>query len=238
MHSAIGTLHGPQARARQPLRGGGDRWRWTLVLLLVSLAHLSIWHLTRPSQERSAARVARTMTAMLVVPPPQPAQVAAVIPEPPPAPRPEPVARPVAKAAPIPKQTPPPQRPPSPAAPEVAAPLPPEGAAAATPVAPVAPTPTILEAPRFDVAYLANQPPAYPLAARRRGIEGRVLLRAQISAQGTCLQARVERGSGSELLDRAALEAVKKWRFVPARRGDEAQVAWVEIPISFRLDNP
>ena len=48
----------------------------------------------------------------------------------------------------------------------------------------------VLEAPRFNAAYLNNPPPAYPLAARRRGIEGRVLVRAEVQADGSC--SRVE----------------------------------------------
>jgi len=41
--------------------------------------------------------------------------------------------------------------------------------------------------------------------------------------------------SGSERLDQAALDAVRQWRFVPAKRGSEAIAAWVVVPISFSL---
>ena len=90
--------------------------------------------------------------------------------------------------------------------------------------------------PIYGAAYLNNQPPAYPLTARRRGIEGTVLLRVEIHANGHCQQVRVKRTSGHAVLDRAALEAVRQWRFVPARRGGHAVTATVDVPISFRLN--
>jgi protein TonB len=36
-------------------------------------------------------------------------------------------------------------------------------------------------------------------------------------------------------LDRAAAEAIKRWRFHPARYGDKAVESWLRIPIEFRL---
>ncbi|MDD5330829.1 MAG: energy transducer TonB [Sulfuricella sp.] len=101
--------------------------------------------------------------------------------------------------------------------------------------APPAPEPAV-EPPR-NAAYLSNPPPAYPLSARRRGIEGKVLIRAEVAVGGECLRAELKQGSGHDMLDQAALEAVKKWRFVPARRGSQAVVAWVEVPITFKLEN-
>lgn len=112
---------------------------------------------------------------------------------------------------------------------QVAPPSPP------VPVQPVA-EPS-LELPRYNAAYLSNPPPSYPLSARRRGIEGTVLVRAEVAAGGECLRAELKKSSGAEVLDQAALEAVKKWRFVPAKRGNQAVVAWVEVPITFKLEN-
>lgn len=114
---------------------------------------------------------------------------------------------------------------------------------AVAPPSPPAPAPVqpaaepALEPPRYNAAYLSNPPPVYPLAARRRGVEGAVLVRAEISAAGECLRAELKKTSGHEMLDQAALEAVKKWRFVPAKRGSQAVVAWVEVPITFKLEN-
>lgn len=114
---------------------------------------------------------------------------------------------------------------------------------AVVPPAPSPPAPAqpasepVIEPPRYNAAYLSNPPPAYPLAARRRGVEGTVLVRAEISAGGECQRAELKKTSGHEMLDNAALEAVKKWRFVPAKRGSQAVIAWVEVPITFKLEN-
>lgn len=91
--------------------------------------------------------------------------------------------------------------------------------------------------PDYRAAYLDNPHPPYPLAAWRQGLEGRVLLRVEVLADGSSGRVEVKSGSGYEVLDRGAREAVKTWHFVPARRGGEALVAWVEIPIAYRLEN-
>ncbi len=111
-------------------------------------------------------------------------------------------------------------------------------AAAAPPLPPALPaSEPVIEPPRYNAAYLSNPPPVYPLAARRRGFEGTVLVRAEVSADGECLRVELNKTSGHEVLDQAALEAVKKWRFVPARRGNQAVADWVGVPITFKLEN-
>lgn len=121
---------------------------------------------------------------------------------------------------------------------QVAEPVRPEAVPPASP-APIVETAAeaVLEAPRFNVAYLNNPPPAYPLAARRRGSEGKVMIRAEVQADGSCSRVELKKTSGYDLLDQAALEAVKKWRFVPAKKGSQAISAWVEVPITFKLEN-
>lgn len=89
---------------------------------------------------------------------------------------------------------------------------------------------------RSDVVSLNNPKPPYPLAARRRGIEGRVLLTALVRADGGCAEVQLKQSSGSSLLDNAALGTVRLWRFVPAQRGNTAIDSWVDVPVSFRLE--
>jgi protein TonB len=91
--------------------------------------------------------------------------------------------------------------------------------------------------PRFDAAYLDNPAPPYPAIARRTGEEGRVMLRVLVSATGTAESIEVRTSSGSRRLDDAALETVRRWRFVPARQGDRSVAAWVLVPISFMLSS-
>lgn len=89
---------------------------------------------------------------------------------------------------------------------------------------------------KFHADTLHNPKPPYPLAARRQGIEGRVLLAAHVRADGACAEVRLKQSSGHGLLDRSALDTVRRWRFLPARRGNAAVDSWVDIPISFRLE--
>jgi protein TonB len=89
---------------------------------------------------------------------------------------------------------------------------------------------------RHDAAGLDNPKPVYPLAARRRGLQGRVVLAAHVDAEGQCREARVRESSGHALLDDAALATVRRWRFLPARRAGRATDSWVEVPIRFRLE--
>lgn len=98
-----------------------------------------------------------------------------------------------------------------------------------------APAPPAVQPPDLAAAYASNPPPPYPLAARRRGLEGRVVLRAEILADGHCGRLEVQSSSGHAVLDEAAAATVKTWRFLPARRAGEPVAAWVEIPIVFRL---
>jgi len=83
--------------------------------------------------------------------------------------------------------------------------------------------------------YRENRPPAYPGAARQRGYEGDVLIAAEVRADGRIGAVRVKRSSGYASLDDSALEAVRSWRFEPARRMGAVVDAWVEIPIRFKL---
>jgi protein TonB len=80
--------------------------------------------------------------------------------------------------------------------------------------------------------------PAYPESARREGREGNVLLRVLVDGQGRSKQVEINRSSGSDALDRAAAEAIKRWRFYPARQGEHPVESWVRIPIEFRLARP
>ena len=92
------------------------------------------------------------------------------------------------------------------------------------------------EAPRFDVAYLNNPAPSYPMLSRRMGEQGRVLLRVRVSAAGDPEDVEVSASSGSERLDRAAIDAVRRWRFVPARLGAETVAGYAFVPVLFKLD--
>ncbi len=89
-----------------------------------------------------------------------------------------------------------------------------------------------------QVRYAYSPKPEYPDGARREGKEGRVLLRVLVDAEGRSKSIQVTGSSGNEALDQSAAEAIKRWRFSPARYGDEPVASWVRIPIDFRLTEP
>ena len=92
------------------------------------------------------------------------------------------------------------------------------------------------QAPGFNAAYLDNPAPNYPSVSRRLGEQGKVLLRVQVAADGKADSVALHTSSGSNRLDQAALAAVKKWRFVPAKRGGQAVSASVVVPVSFSIE--
>ena len=79
--------------------------------------------------------------------------------------------------------------------------------------------------------------PRYPDSARRQGIEGEALLRFQVLTDGHVASVTVTRSAGHADLDRAAVDAVKTWRFEPARRGEEKVAVWVTLPVRFQLQS-
>jgi protein TonB len=77
--------------------------------------------------------------------------------------------------------------------------------------------------------------PRYPASARRLGIQGTTLLRVFVSTDGRVTDVGVEQTAGHGDLDNAAADAVRRWRFEPARRGEEPVGMWVLLPVEFRL---
>jgi protein TonB len=77
--------------------------------------------------------------------------------------------------------------------------------------------------------------PTYPASARRLGIQGTARLKVQVLADGRVGEVLVETSAGHPDLDQAAADAVRQWRFEPARRGTEAVATWVLLPVQFQL---
>jgi periplasmic protein TonB len=169
-------------------------------------------------------QAAQDLVVRLIESPPS---VPDIVPPEPVPPRPQPVRRAVPIESPQPVLTAAPEAP----APSVSvAPQPP-----APPVAEVAPAPPVVTLARFDADYLSNPKPIYPVASRRLSEEGKVLLRVKVSPGGTALLVEIKQSCGFARLDEAAKAAVERWKFVPARRGDEAIESWVSVPVAFSL---
>ncbi len=215
--------------------------RRALRFALVLAAHLALlWGalelVVRPEVRQAAQEV---LVRLIDPPPPSPE----VKPPEPPRPRPTPARQsppmappPILTAAavasaPVASFAVAPQPPAPPALPPIdAVPAPP------APAAPSAAPPAVIAA-RFDADYLSNPKPVYPVASRRLGEEGKVVLRVHVSAEGTARAVEVKQSCGFPRLDEAARTAVEQWRFVPARRGRDAIDSWVSVPIVFSLQS-
>ena len=120
-----------------------------------------------------------------------------------------------------------PTRPPVPA-PVATAPLP-ASVPVPAPAAPVASAETPARA-------LSTPAPRYPREAQRRGVAGTVLLRVHVRTNGDAGAIDLVQGSGSRDLDRAAVDAVRRWRFAPAMRDGQPVESSVQVPIAFNLN--
>jgi protein TonB len=208
--------------------------------LVVALHGLVLFALLQLAPVRSALTAMAPIMVSMITPPPKPKPE--VLPKPLPAKprveRPRPIPRPAITTAqseaPAREVAPPP--PPAPLPPMDALPPPPVVAPPAPAPAPVGvapPAPVV--PPRFNADYLNNPPPAYPPMSRRIGEEGKVILRVLVNERGLPDEVQLRTSSGFPRLDTAALETVRQWKFVPARRGDTPVSAWVLVPISFSL---
>ena len=110
-----------------------------------------------------------------------------------------------------------------------------EGSQTPSPGGPHAPQPVPFVEAVFRSASLRNPPTQYPRLAIEHQWEGRVILRVQVLINGLAGQIHIEQGSGHPLLDDAAVQQVKTWHFIPARKGDQPVDSWVKVPVEFRL---
>ena len=217
-------------------------WRVTGAVLLAHAGLAWLLSLGLLSSAPPASEAENVIMASVVVDVPAPP---AVIPQPVvPKVQPKPQTRPLTPVTP---QT---QPQPSPvvtqAAPSQAAPIVPATAspapAAAAPAAAGQPLPNPSAAtaavvlPSSDADYLNNPAPAYPRMSKRLGEQGTVTVRVLINIEGRAEQAEIRTSSGYPRLDEAALETVKRWRYVPGKRAGIPEAIWFNVPVRFVLD--
>jgi protein TonB len=77
----------------------------------------------------------------------------------------------------------------------------------------------------------------YPELAREAGIEGKIFVRAFINTKGIVTATKIVKGLPNTGLDEAALNAIKKSRWYPARQRDKKVGIWLTIPVDFSLTN-
>ncbi|TAN66665.1 MAG: energy transducer TonB [Methylobacter sp.] len=215
-----------------------------LLLTLVLLLHLwaAIW-MVQPSAPVTKAQP-MTMEVSLVAAPSQQAAAAPVAQAKPEEPKKPPVKKPVKKNKPVVRKQV--ELPKPLAMADAALPAPSTVESAPAPVTPSvaanAPSKTTTDtAPfteaNFNANYGSNPKPKYPGIATSRGWEGTVRLLVKVSVEGDSEEVTVQRSSGYESLDEAAIEAVEKWKFIPAKRGETPVASTVIVPINFILNN-
>lgn len=87
-----------------------------------------------------------------------------------------------------------------------------------------------------ELRPIAQAKPTYPAAAFRAGEEGTVLVKVSVDADGNPTSTEVARSSRSRDLDRAAVEAVKTWKFEPAVKDGKKVASTAQVPVEFKLD--
>jgi protein TonB len=224
--------------------------RTLVIVSSVVMFHLvALWALHTGLLRRMAEVVVPVMMVSQSEPPPPPPVVKPAEPlKPPPPVTPKPPQQ-------QPVMTPPPSPPPTtpapvapepapvlaaPAAPAATAtvPSPPPAPAVATPAPALVAAPSApvkVELPNSKADYLHNPPPEYPPMSVRRGEQGQVLLKVLIGADGLPQKVELLNSSGFERLDKAALEAAMRWRYVPGKRGGVAEAMWYQVPMVFNL---
>ncbi|MFM1806374.1 MAG: hypothetical protein RL212_633 [Pseudomonadota bacterium] len=90
--------------------------------------------------------------------------------------------------------------------------------------------------PNANASELNNPKPPYPAISRRLGEQGRVILKACVSSTGGIDSLNLIKSSGFDRLDRIALETVQRWKFIPARRGQQPVAMCYQLPIQFTLE--
>jgi len=83
--------------------------------------------------------------------------------------------------------------------------------------------------------YKENSPPVYPAIARVRGYEGVVLVSAEVLPDGRVGSMKIRKSSGYAILDQSAIEAIRPWKFEPAKKYGSPLTVWVDLPIKFIL---
>jgi protein TonB len=195
----------------------------SLIVASVVLAHaLLLWFLVAMPSLPTSKHQEMSVSFAAMSSPPQPAQAE---------PKPEP--KPVEKPKPVERRVQP--------SPEVVTPIVPTETPVPTEVSSAPPQPVATppglpdREPDYQAAYLNNPVPTYPMVARRMGWQGRVVLNVEVLASGLPGQVKLHQSSGHDVLDNAAMQAVRGWRFVAARQGGQVVSKWFLVPIPFIL---
>ena len=90
---------------------------------------------------------------------------------------------------------------------------------------------------KYKIGTIQNPHPEYPMIARKKGWQGRLLLNVHVSKDGNVININVVKTSGFEILDKISVKTIRDWKFTPARIGGKNVEDSLNIPVSFKLIN-
>lgn len=125
--------------------------------------------------------------------------------------------------------------PPPPEAPVVDVPTPRDTDIVTPPSPPTPPAQVTDIQASVDISSKNMNPPRYPPAAFRAGIQGEVILIIDVDASGNVTNVSVEKSSRNRDLDRAAMDAARKWKFNPSVINGQKAAGRVRVPVNFAL---
>jgi len=79
--------------------------------------------------------------------------------------------------------------------------------------------------------------PRYPPQAIRQRHEGVVVLLILVGVDGSVKNVTVDKSSGYRELDRAAMEAARRWRFNPTIKNGQKVEGYARVPVNFNLNS-
>ena len=90
---------------------------------------------------------------------------------------------------------------------------------------------------KYKIGTIQNPHPEYPLIARKKGWQGKLLLNVLVGKNGEVIDINIVKTSGFEILDKISVKTIKDWKFIPARIGKKNIEDNLNIPVSFKLIN-
>lgn len=87
----------------------------------------------------------------------------------------------------------------------------------------------------YKIGSINNPHPPYPLIARKKGFEGKLILEVLVNEDGSVKSTSIRESSGYEILDTVSKETVEKWTFIPAKKMGRAVKDNIQVPIKFIL---
>ena len=87
----------------------------------------------------------------------------------------------------------------------------------------------------YKIGSINNPHPPYPLIARKKGFEGKLILEVLVNEDGSVKSTSIRESSGYEILDNVSKKTVEKWIFIPAKKMGQAVKDNIQVPIKFVL---